>query len=88
MKTLTMPTVHLNGTSKDALLKGYVDATEAISRALNVLVRSAPNARDYYVQGPDAYGKARDEHDARCAKLRDVNAELTAIVEHFYLVRA
>jgi len=42
---------------------------------------SGPNARDYYVQGPDVALAAQREHEARIASLKRVRAELAAIAE-------
>lgn len=75
------PTVHLNGTSKQALLDGYCDAIEALHEAGRKLAAAAPNGRDYYVQVGFAINEAQREHAARMQKLRDVIAELEEIAE-------
>ena len=77
----SIPTIHLNGTSKDALLDGYIDAREAIRAAIDKLCETAPNGRDYYPQGDGAFEKARDEHIARLKRLHDVATELGEIAE-------
>ena len=76
------PLVHLNGTSKAALAEGYHNAATAITAALDKLIEAAPNARDYYPQGPDAYSVARREHDARCEALRAAHRDMLALYEH------
>ncbi len=76
------PTIHLNGTSKNDLAQGYCLANEAVRSAMNKLAESAPNARDYYPQGPGAWEKARDEHDARMEALRKVRSELYDLYLH------
>jgi len=76
-----VPSVHLNGTSGDELLEQVTEASTAVRAAIRALDRAAPNARDYYVQGDDAFERARAEHAARYAKLQDVAAELYAIAE-------
>lgn len=73
MKT---PTVHLNGSSRDALIDGYVEASYALAVAITKLEDAAPNAHDYYPQGDGAFAAARDEHRARVQKLHDVLVEL------------
>lgn len=73
---LTPPTVHLNGTGAQSLVESYDKAARAVQQALEECVQSAPNARDYYVQGNEAYVKARDEHDNRMSALRKVRDEL------------
>jgi hypothetical protein len=50
MMALAIPTIHLNGTSQESLISGYLDAITALHHAGSVLARAAPNMRDYYVQ--------------------------------------
>lgn len=79
-----IPTIHLNGTSKDALLHAFTAADEALAKAGKALAETAPNARDYYPQGPDAYGKAADEHDARMMALGKMRADICEVVNAIY----
>jgi hypothetical protein len=79
-----IPTIHLNGTSKSALLHALTTAEEALAKTGEALAETAPNGRDYYPQGPDAYGKAADEHDARMAAIGKMRADLTEIVNAIY----
>lgn len=76
------PTVHLNGTSRQALQDGYRGARHALRKAEEALAEAAPNARDYYPQGPEAYPEAAREHADRLAALRRVREELHDIEEH------
>jgi len=78
---MVTPTVHLNGTSRQALLEGYVAAARAVREAMEAVQAAAPNARDYYVQGPAEWGLAQKEHRARLEKLEEVRAELEALAE-------
>ena len=78
---ITHPLVHLNGTSREALTTANIDASSAIRGAIRVLEAAEPNARDYYPLGPDAWTAARAEHVSRIERLRDVLAEVYAIVE-------
>ena len=55
MNTLTLPTLYLNGTSRDSLLDGYLAALDALRLAMEALQAAAPNARDYYVQAGDTF---------------------------------
>jgi hypothetical protein len=77
----TFPTVHLNGTSRETLLEGYIDCCNAVRHAVEVVQRNRPNDRDYYVK-PGTFDAAATEHDARLKKLEDVLAELREIGEH------
>ncbi len=76
------PTIHMNGTSKGRLLDGYTEAALAIRHAMDKLAETAPNGRDYYPQGPDAIGKATNEHSERMAKLRSLLADMSALAVH------
>lgn len=77
---LTLPTVHLNGTSRKDLIRDYETAMTAVHAAFTALQAAAPNGRDYYPQGPDACGRAEDEHRARLGHLEAVHTELTEIL--------
>jgi hypothetical protein len=76
------PTVHLNGTSKDELLRQLCDAHAAIAEAMRAMSECAPNGRDYYPQGADALSRATAEHRGRVERLADVQRELMDIAEH------
>lgn len=78
---LMIPTVHLNGTSKDALVEQLCAAIYSVHEAGRKLAAACPNGRDYYTQDGNAIGKALAQHEARMTKLRDVAAELTVIAE-------
>ena len=78
---MLIPTVHMNGTAGEALLDQYTAAAEAMRKAIDAVCDAGPNARDYYVQGPDAALVAQREHEARVAALKRVRDELAAIVE-------
>jgi hypothetical protein len=79
---MMLPTIHMNGTSAQALLEGYCDAISAIQSALEALANTAPNGRDYYPQGPDACAQADAEHGARKQALMTVLNDLQVLAEH------
>ncbi len=81
MARLTVPTVHLNGTSREALMDAYTQAHDRLSEAWLAVGETAPNARDYYVQGPGAYRAAVLEHSDRLDRLRAVRDEIGQILE-------
>lgn len=66
------PTVHLNGTSKKALLEAIENAHCAISEAMQKLRECAPNGRDYYVQPVGTLERAIAKHQSRCKNLTDL----------------
>ena len=78
---MLVPTIHLNGTSGEDLLDQYASAVEAVREAIDAVCDAGPNARDYYVQGPDAALAAQREHEARVASIKRVRDDLAAIVE-------
>ena len=77
---MMIPTVHHNGTSKAELMSLYVSACTACADAITALIAASPNGRDYYVQGPDAFGKAQKEHQERINKVHAVRCELDALI--------
>lgn len=79
MKTLSVPTVHLNGTDKQSLLDQITDASSALDEAMDNLHNAWPNGRDYYVQGDNAYHTARSEWQARMNILGTMKDELNTI---------
>lgn len=76
------PTIHLNGTPASRLSEAYYAAANAIQDALTALGKAHPNARDYYVQGADAYSKADTEQEERYDKLRSVYTDMVALADH------
>jgi hypothetical protein len=76
---MILPTIHLNGTSRESLLEGYQEAIDALVEAGRKVAAAGPNGRDYYVQGNKAFPQAMDEHEARLTKIRKVILELEAI---------
>jgi hypothetical protein len=56
------PTFHLNGTSRDVLDQQYENALAKLQDAIKALEDASPNGRDYYLQGPNAFGIAQASH--------------------------
>jgi hypothetical protein len=73
---ITAPTVHLNGTGYKDLWTGYEAAYEAIRAAQDALGKIEFNSRDYYVQGPEAWGKAQDHRNEQRQVLANVEEYL------------
>lgn len=79
--TLTMPTIHLNGTARGDLLADYCTARSCVFSAYDALHLCPPNGRDYYVhQG--AFQAAVNEHEDRIGRLKTIYDELSAIIDH------
>ena len=83
VSNLILPIVHMNGTSKGALLAQNRKAWDAINDAYAALKQAAPNARDYYPV-PGLYPKAIDQHMDRLRRLDSVADELRAEAEAIY----
>ncbi len=79
---LTKPTIHLNGTSAERLYNDLDEARRAARDLLRALEDCAPNARDYYPQGADAFSRARMEHQVRIEAVRQIQYELNELHEH------
>lgn len=79
---MTLPTIHLNGTSLQALMDANDKAYRALGEAMEALAQAAPNGRDYYPQGPDALRAAISEHETRMGLLVIARRELEKIGEH------
>lgn len=78
---LAIPTVHMNGTSKDDLLQQLMDAASALRSARELMQKAAPNGRDYYVQNDTALRTAIQQHTDRLMKLDALVAEYEEIME-------
>ena len=78
---MTKPTIHLNGTSRNDLYEAYYAAFRAVDEAVQVLHKSGPNGRDYYLQGASAINTAVQEHRSRIERLEAVREELLQLTE-------
>ncbi len=74
------PTLHLNGTGKKMLTEGYRQAYEALREAEKAMSGIEFNARDYYVQGPEAWTEAVKEMATRFAMIGKVKKEIEGIL--------
>lgn len=77
---MTLPVIHLNGTSKNALLDAYGEAVDALNTAYAVIKETAPNGRDYYPLGPDALRLATEEHMDRLRRVDAVRVEIEELM--------
>ena len=77
VKSLTKPTIHLNGSSAERLAEGYKKAYDAIGEAVAAVRETAPNGRDYPEIG--TLEKAQAEHPSRLTHLSNVLEELETL---------
>lgn len=77
-----VPTLHLNGTGAADLLDDVTECASRLNAAMSKMHQSGPHARDYYVQGDNAFGEAVRQHEDRLARLRSVYDELQALADY------
>lgn len=80
----THPSVHLNGTSVEALLEQNRKVSRALRTTLEAMSEAAPHGRDYYPQGSEALGKAMAEHKARVDQITGLLEEYR--LQYIYLL--
>lgn len=77
---VTLPVIHLNGTSAKTLMAEVQAAHEAICTARAALCAMTVHQRDHYVKhDKQSFEFAQREHVARIRKLDEIKAELEAI---------
>lgn len=79
---MLLPTVHLNGTSAQALFDANRRAAAAVHDAIAAMSEAYPNGRDFYPQGANAINVAMEEHRTRVRKLEEVAKDLEEIALH------
>lgn len=77
--TLTIPTIHYNGSGRARLLEQIRAAHDAADLLAKSLQEMAPHGRDYYPQGDTAFASARVEHQIRTTKVKSILDELEAL---------
>ena len=77
---VTLPSIHLNGTSAKTLGEEIRKACSDLMMARMSVAAMTVHARDHYVKAdPNSFAKARDEQAARLQKLDDMHKELIEI---------
>lgn len=77
--SMTLPTIHTNGTSKERLIEALCEASQAIDLAYSALKQTAPNGRDYYMLPASELRSAEQEHFSRLNRLDEVKKEVDAL---------
>ena len=75
------PLVHLNGTSREELLRQITEAMSALTDAVTALNNACPNLRDYYPLPEGCWSAAVAEHVSRRERLMSVREELCEIAD-------
>lgn len=79
---ITLPTVHLNGTSRQMLSDSYFNAYRKLQDAIRSFNEIEHNARDYYVQGLGAWPQATYQRIQMQEHLNAVQKYLEAHLIH------
>jgi hypothetical protein len=77
-----VPKIHRNGSDGKHLAAKLRAASDALHDAIEAMRETAPNARDYYTNGPNAFKFAAKEHHERIAKVEMVKDDLGKIWEN------
>ncbi len=77
---VVLPIVHLNGTSKEELLRQCLAFHTALREAERKLCDMTPNGRDYYVE-PGRLEQANAQHRRRLLTLAELMAEIELEIE-------
>jgi hypothetical protein len=81
---LCIPTVHLNGTSKDELVGQLRRAIITATALKEFMQEGMPHPRDYYVQGEGIDIRARMHQKVRILKVETIIDDLEAILQGIY----
>lgn len=74
--SLMLPSVNLNGTSKEELVAGYAKAHEAIMAALDAVAETSPHGRDFQTCEPGEHSVAMHQHLDRLMMLNTLAEEM------------
>ena len=80
----TVPTVHTNGTSREALMEQRSDAIRALHAAERALREMAPHGRDFPSGG---LSEAMGQHERRVDSLRRLRASIEAERQAIFATR-
>lgn len=72
----------MNGSGFSMLFDGYLAASDKLNDFIDAFSNIEFNARDYYVQGQDAYTQAREERQVMHGKIRDLKHYLEIHLIH------
>ena len=73
---MPMPTVHLNGASRESLVQQRTDVADALRDVEKAIGQAWPHGRDYYPQGPENIYKARQAWTKRMKIVAEMREEI------------
>ena len=77
-----LPTIHLNGTGAASLEQEYRAVRLAVAAAADALAAATCNPRDFYLQGSEAWERARAERAEVFRLLQQVSDYAEAWEQH------
>jgi len=84
--TVSVPTIHYNGTSAEELRSQIDGVVQAFRVLMTAMGHAAPNSRDHYLDRSEQ--RAIKEHCIREERLTEVLTEVCQIRDHIYEVMA
>jgi hypothetical protein len=81
MRTFTLPTVNLNGSSAHELLEQQLHVLRAIDALWEVMRVAAPHGRDYQL-APERYDSARNDFNDTVDALDLIRSRANALALH------
>lgn len=78
---IVVPTVNLNGTSRQELVKQQLDAWHALEAAMTAMKAAAPHGRDYQTDDAVTFRVARFEHGRRLQAIVTLMSEYQQMAE-------
>lgn len=80
--SVTIPSIHLNGTSANSLCEEIREAVDTLTVARVALSKMTVHSRDHYIKADkDSFNKARAEHEARFVAIDKIITELGEIYQ-------
>lgn len=79
---MILATIHLNGTSVEVLYEQQIAVSHACRALLRALENAAPNGRDYYPQGDEAFRAAAEQHLQKVRSVEALLADTYTVLEH------
>lgn len=80
---VVVPIIHLNGSSREALIEQLREVAWAVQKAQEALAQAYPHQRDYYPKD-GLYEQAKAQHEWRRKQLADLQASIEAETEQLY----
>ena len=78
-KTLIVPTLNINGSTRDNLVDYHTRAMRKINEAYAALADMAPHGRDYQTAPPGTHEKAQEQYKVWREQLRVIHNDIESI---------